>query len=74
MEKICPACNKLTIPEIKCSRCKGTMDDLGRAQEVLSDDYTSNMPINDAFNYCIHVAKCERCNETQNIQINKITV
>jgi hypothetical protein len=74
MEKVCPACNKLASENIICSSCGRDMVDSGRAQELLQDDYTANMPINDASNYCVHVFKCDRCENVKNIQVNKIVV
>jgi hypothetical protein len=74
MEKVCPACNKLTSMNINCSSCCKDMTDSGRAQELLQDDYTANMPINDASNYCVHVFKCDACKNSQNIRVSKIVV
>lgn len=74
MEKVCPACNKLASKSIICSSCGRDMVDSGRAQELLQDDYTANMPITDANNYCVHVFKCDECGNIKNIQVNKIVV
>ena len=74
MEKVCPACNKITSENISCRICGKIMIDAGRAQELLQDDYTANMPINDAINYCVHIFKCDVCGNNQAIQVNKIVV
>jgi hypothetical protein len=74
MEKVCPACNKLTIENYKCNKCGKSMVDTGRAQEIFQDDYTANMPINDASEYCIHIFNCEYCNNRESIAVNKISV
>jgi hypothetical protein len=74
MDKVCPACNELSLEGYKCRICKEEMIDLGRAQEVLQDDYTANMPINDAKSYCIHVYRCKNCGDYENIPVNKIFV
>lgn len=74
MEMVCPECNKLQAKSYKCNYCGGQITNLGRAQEVFQDDYTANMPINDALNYCIHVFKCENCGNSENIPVNKIFI
>jgi hypothetical protein len=74
MEKVCPACNMLASQSMNCSVCGSRMTDAGRAQDILQDDYTANMPINDAPSYCVHVFKCEDCGISHNIQVNKIVV
>lgn len=74
MERICPFCNKFVLENIPCSSCGNNMVDEGRAQEVLQDDYTANMPINDAPSYCIHVFTCQVCRNSQKIQVSKIVV
>jgi hypothetical protein len=71
MERVCPSCNTLYFSSKRCRNCGGTMCDIGRAQDIYQDDYTANMPINDAVNYCIHVYKCERCQHSENIGIDK---
>jgi hypothetical protein len=50
------------------------MVDGGRVQEILQDDYTANMPINDAADYCVHVFKCENCGSKENIGVGKINI
>lgn len=74
MEKVCPCCNSLMSIDIKCRTCEDKMFDKGRSQEALSDDYTANMPINDAEDYCVHYFECQRCMKGENIKINKITI
>ncbi|MCM8710895.1 hypothetical protein M2651_07635 [Clostridium sp. SYSU_GA19001] len=74
MEKVCPVCNKLRGEFVKCKVCSAVMTDYGRGQEVFQDDYTANMPINDAYDYCIHIFKCESCGNYENIKVNKILV
>lgn len=74
MEKVCPACNKLGTDFLKCKQCSCMMIDYGRAQEIFQDDYTANMPINDAESYCVHVFKCENCGMDENIKVNKILI
>jgi|GEM_PF-746592 len=74
MESVCPNCNKLDIEKYICSSCRVEMTDLGRAQEVYQDDYTSNMPINDSADYCIHIFKCNSCHNKEKVQIKKITI
>jgi hypothetical protein len=74
MEKVCPSCNKLELVEYKCKSCGTSMMDLGRAQEVYQDDYTANMPINDAYNYCVHVFSCSGCGYREKFPVNKIVI
>lgn len=74
METICPCCNKLVNKEFSCDLCGGQMKDRGRAQEILLDDYTANMPINDCHQYCVHIFECDECHNRANIQIFKIPV
>jgi hypothetical protein len=74
MERVCPACNKLIAQHMSCSVCGRAMEDMGRAQEIFQDDYTANMPINDGFNYCVHVFRCEDCENSKNVQVNKIVL
>ncbi|ERI90729.1 hypothetical protein HMPREF1982_03767 [Clostridiales bacterium oral taxon 876 str. F0540] len=72
MEMVCPNCNELNAKSFSCANCGERMTDLGRAQEVYQDDYTANMPINDAYDYCIHVFKCSTCGYNEKFQIKKI--
>lgn len=74
MEIVCPACNKLETKNIKCKNCQMILTDKGRAQEVFQDDYTANMPINDAANYCVHVFECEHCGNKENIALKKVAI
>lgn len=74
MEKVCPACNKLSIKTAECKNCSNIMTDYGRAQEIYQDDYTANMPINDNTDYCIHVFKCESCGSVQSAKVYKINI
>lgn len=74
MERVCPACNKLTLQNISCSSCGSNMTDTGRAQEIFQDDYTANMPVNDAFDYCIHVFQCENCKISKKVQVDKVVL
>jgi hypothetical protein len=74
MEKVCPECNKLGAENFKCSSCGGNMYDLGRGQEVFQDDYTANMPINDAVSYCVHVFRCNKCGNNEYKQVSKIII
>ncbi len=74
MERVCPACNKLALENVNCLGCGSSMTDAGRAQEILQDDYTANMSINDAPNYCVHIFICRSCGNSEKIQVNKIVV
>lgn len=74
MERICPACNRLGLEDIKCKNCNSILNDNGRAQEIYQDDYTANMPINDGVNYCIHVFKCENCGQLENVKVDKVFI
>lgn len=74
MEKVCPTCNKLKFISKNCINCGKSMNDLGRAQEVYQDDYTANMPIVDAYDYCIHVFYCEFCGHKEKYAIGKIVI
>lgn len=74
MERVCPACNRLELKEVICKVCASQMADMGRAQEVYQDDYTANMPINDAYSYCIHLFKCDTCGNSEKTAINKIVI
>lgn len=71
MESICPLCNGLNDSHIICENCGNRMDDYGRAQEC-ADPYGGQQDINDSYNYCIHLFKCERCGRTKRVKIDKI--
>lgn len=73
MEKVCPLCNKMKEINLVCDKCDGVMLDIGRVQDYY-DPYGPQNPINDADNYCIHLFKCEKCNNKKKIDINKITM
>jgi predicted RNA-binding Zn-ribbon protein involved in translation (DUF1610 family) len=74
MNNVCPLCNKLTDNTFKCNKCGGLMENKGRVQEVLLDDYTANMPINDSSDYCVHIFECNNCRQKKTMQIFKILI
>lgn len=74
MNKVCPLCNKLTEKTLICNKCGSLMENQGRAQEVLLDDYTANMTINDNSDYCIHIFECNSCKKRRTMQIFKILI
>lgn len=74
MIKVCPLCNKLKENTLICSKCGRLMENKGRAQEVLLDDYTANMSINDSNDYCVHFFQCNNCKNEKTMQILKILI
>lgn len=73
MGKICPVCNKINDIILSCEQCGGTMENLGRVQDF-SDPYGPQQPINDADNYCIHLFKCNNCENRKKIEISKVDI
>lgn len=73
MEKVCPICNGLSVINLQCEKCKGTMKDMGRVQEY-TDSYAGQLDINDGIDYCMHLFKCIECNSIKRIKISKINL
>lgn len=71
--KICPLCNKINDISLKCERCGGEMKNIGRVQDY-SDPYGPQDPINDADTYCIHLFKCEKCDNKESTEISKVNI
>lgn len=73
MTKICPLCNKIKDLSIICKNCGNTMVNMGRVQDY-SDPYGPQDPINDAEEYCIHLFKCENCENIERSRVSKVDI
>jgi hypothetical protein len=73
LENVCPLCNKMKEINLNCDICGGVMLDMGRVQDY-SDPYGPQHPIHDADNYCIHLFKCEKCNDKKKVKILKVAM
>lgn len=73
MEKLCPICNAIVTPHIKCSLCGKEMKDIGRTHEY-SDPYGSEHEIYFKNGCCEHYFVCENCNNNKNISIKDVYI
>lgn len=70
MQMVCPVCNKMNDIEYNCNKCGAKMVEKGRKQEYY-DDYSADHPIDDAGNYCVHLFRCTKCHNMEQIKIKK---
>ncbi len=78
MEYLCPLCNGLDQPEVRCRRCGEIMENCGAIQEYY-DDYSPYLDMHVtrmidgvSGDQCLHVFFCKGCNGIRSVAVNLV--